>query len=174
MCVVDINSRVCCLAAPGYHEGAALVTPPLDYCMVPTVWLPVEWQIASITTNRHLPTIILTHCGLVTPYGDIDLDQHWLTAPSHYLNQCWVIISAVQWYSSGAISQEITQLSITEMYLKITYLKFRSKLPGPNVLTYCGLLIPATAVNMVNVGTQRLIAWTIPSHLLNQCWLIVI
>ena len=21
---------------------------------------------------------ILTHCGLVTPYGDIDLDQHWL------------------------------------------------------------------------------------------------
>ena len=40
---------------------------------------------------------IPTHCGLVTPYGNRDLDQHWLwqvmvcclTAPSHYLNQCW-------------------------------------------------------------------------------------
>ena len=24
----------------------------------------------------------------------------WLTAPSHYLNQCWLIISKVQWHSS--------------------------------------------------------------------------
>ena len=23
----------------------------------------------------------------------------WLTAPSHYLNQCWLIISEVQWHS---------------------------------------------------------------------------
>ena len=44
---------------------------------------------------------VLTLCGLVTPYGDIDLGQHWprmaccLTAPSHYLNQCWLIISEV-------------------------------------------------------------------------------
>ena len=69
--------------------------------MVLTVWLPNDWQIVSLTTSRHLPTRILTHCGLVTPYGDIDLDQHWLAAPSHYLNQCWVIISSAQWYSSG-------------------------------------------------------------------------
>ena len=48
----------------------------------------------------------LTHCGLVTPYGDIDLGLHrlrlWLVAwlpPSHYLNQCWLIISKVQWHS---------------------------------------------------------------------------
>ena len=45
---------------------------------------------------------LLTHCGLVTPYGDRDLGQHWirkwLTAPSHYLNQCWLIISVVQWH----------------------------------------------------------------------------
>ena len=35
---------------------------------------------------------MLTHWGLVTPYG--------LTAPSHYLNQCWLIISKVKWHSS--------------------------------------------------------------------------
>ena len=27
-----------------------------------------------ISSRAHL----LTHCGLVTPYGDIDLDQHYL------------------------------------------------------------------------------------------------
>ena len=42
----------------------------------------------------------LTHCGLVTPHGDIDLGQHCcLTAPSHYLNPCWLVISKVQWES---------------------------------------------------------------------------
>ena len=30
-----------------------------------------------------------------------------LMAPSHYLNQCWLIISEVQWLSSEAISREI-------------------------------------------------------------------
>ena len=25
------------------------------------------------------PIIFVTHCGLVTPYNDIDLGQHWLT-----------------------------------------------------------------------------------------------
>ena len=33
MCVIDINSRVCCLAAPGDHEGAALMINP-DYNMM--------------------------------------------------------------------------------------------------------------------------------------------
>ena len=48
----------------------AMVTPML-----------VDWSHRSIA---------LTHCGQVTPYGDIDRSQHWLrqllTAPSHYLN----------------------------------------------------------------------------------------
>ena len=28
--------------------------------------------------NRHANGAVLTHCGLVTPYGDIELDQHCL------------------------------------------------------------------------------------------------
>ena len=60
-----------------------------------------------------------------------------LIAPSHYLNQCWPIISKVQWHSSGcnAILQEIPQPPVTEISLKITYLKFCSNLPGSNELT---------------------------------------
>ena len=27
---------------------------------------------------QHSPTLLLTHCGLMTPYGNRDLGQHWL------------------------------------------------------------------------------------------------
>ena len=45
---------------------------------------------------------VLTHCGLMTPYNDrsgstlAQVMACCLTAPSHYLNQCWLIISEVQ------------------------------------------------------------------------------
>ena len=53
-----------------------------------------------------------------------------LTAPSHYLNQCWLIISEIQWHSwLRTISQEIPQPSITRIILKIIYLKISFKSP---------------------------------------------
>ena len=59
-----------------------------------------------------------------------------LTAPSHYLNQCW-LISKVLWSSSvRAISQEMPQSSITKICLKITCLQFHSNFPGANELKY--------------------------------------
>ena len=57
-----------------------------------------------------------------------------LTAPSHYLNQCWLIITKVQWCSSGAISLEISQPSDTKINLKIIFLIFYWNLPGANEL----------------------------------------
>ena len=43
----------------------------------------------------------LTHCGLVMPYRSRSTSAQvmacCLTAPSHYLNQCWLIISKVLW-----------------------------------------------------------------------------
>ena len=56
-----------------------------------------------------------------------------LTAPSHYLNQCWLIISEVHIHIR-AISQEMFQPSITKIRLQITYLKFHSNFPGANEL----------------------------------------
>ena len=48
----------------------------------------------------------LTHSGLVTPYGDkrsgstlAQVMACCLTTSSHYLNQCWLIISEVRWHS---------------------------------------------------------------------------
>ena len=54
-----------------------------------------------------------------------------LTAPSHYLNQCWLIISRVSWYS---LSYEMLNISILDMRLKITYLKLQPYLKGFNDL----------------------------------------
>ena len=42
-----------------------------------------------------------------------------LTAPSHYLNQYWLITSEVMWHSPGTISQEMLQISTLNMSLKI-------------------------------------------------------
>ena len=67
----------------------------------------------------------LTNCGLVKPYGDIDISQQTqvmaccLTVPCHYLNQCWLIIRE-DFCHPRAISQEMFKISILDMILKIT------------------------------------------------------
>ena len=55
---------------------------------------------------KSLPEQIMTQlCGLVTPYGDrsgptlAQVMACCLTAPSHYLNQCWLIIIEVHRHS---------------------------------------------------------------------------
>ena len=57
-----------------------------------------------------------------------------LTAPSHYLNQCWLIITKVQGYLAEGNFPRDTLSSITTIGLKINYLKFHIHLPGTNEL----------------------------------------
>ena len=60
-----------------------------------------------------------------------------LTAPRHYLNQCWLIITIR--YSDvhpRAISLEISQPSVTKISLKIIFLRFYWNLPGTSELTH--------------------------------------
>ena len=52
-----------------------------------------------------------------------------LAAPSHYLNQCWLMIKSSDVHIS-AISQAMPQPSIIQIHLKITYIKFHSNFPG--------------------------------------------
>ena len=73
------------------HDKSALVRQMAWYRQATShyliTWTNVDdasWHhIASLGLNR------LTNCGLVTPCNDIDLGKSCLTAPSHYLNQCW-------------------------------------------------------------------------------------
>ena len=62
-----------------------------------------------------------------------------LTAPNHYLNQCWLIICKVQQHWSQGKFDKIPMLSISKISLKITYLNFDSNLPGASELnpSYC-------------------------------------
>ena len=77
--------------------------------------------------------IVLTHCGLVMPYGDID--QHWLRHQA--ITWTNVDFSSVMSHDIHLreISQEIPRPSIIEMSLKMTCLKWYSNLPGANELT---------------------------------------
>ena len=94
------------------HRGAMQHNLPI-HIKYYNSWLPVSIQLEIINVCY----ASLTHWGLVTD-GDIDLGLHWLriyyqwlgaivhvmacclTAPSHYLNQCWLITSEVLWHSS--------------------------------------------------------------------------
>ena len=84
---------------------------------------------------------ILTHCGLVTPYDDRDLCQHWLkywlVAWRHqaitWTNVDWSLVESSDIHIR-AISQEMSQPSITNINLKIICLKFHSNIPGTNKL----------------------------------------
>ena len=97
-------------------------------------WLGANLE-AALLSKRSAETIdlaitwpnYLTHCGLVTPYSDRELDQHQLrwwfgairhqaiTWPdvdpvTHHLNQCWLIISKVQGQSSEGYSANLSQI----------------------------------------------------------------
>ena len=58
-------------------------------------------------------TSLLTHCGRVTPFDGIELGRYLLNGflpdgTSHYLNQCWPVISKVQWHSLDTLDHQIS------------------------------------------------------------------
>ena len=64
-----------------------------------------------------------------------------LTAPSHYLNQCWLIISKVPWHSSEDIV--IRRFEVINQYNKIEDYIFKITLRSPRgqwVNTFMGLI----------------------------------
>ena len=92
----------------------------------------------------------LTHCGLLTPYGDRDLSQHWLRESLvawRHQAITWTNVDLSSGRSSDinlrASLQEIHQPSITEIIWKIKYLEFHSNFPGVNELN-----IPVTAAGV--------------------------
>ena len=54
-----------------------------------------------------------------------------LTAPSHHLDQCGLIISKFLWHSSeGNFYRDVPQPPFTKVSMKITFLKWNWNLPG--------------------------------------------
>ena len=124
----DINQV--CMEYSGCDMGRGLFVEPYT-CRLPTHWYinvcsnEYRLKLANFQTEALFKWIYnkciwrwswsLTHCGLVTPYGDINLAQViacCLTAPSHYLNQCWLIISKDLWHSSeGNFTEDISAIN---------------------------------------------------------------
>ena len=75
------------------------------------IWPMKLWfmiYLSAITKEMLQISIHHMRCGLVMPYGDIELGQHllrYMTAPSHYLNQSWSVRSSNN--HVRVISQEI-------------------------------------------------------------------
>ena len=72
-------------------------------------------------------------------WGQYHACRSWcpgLTAPSHYLTQCW-LISRVLWHSAdGNCTKKCCTKSIIEILLTITHLKLQPHLPGADELMY--------------------------------------
>ena len=86
-------------------------------------------------------TCSLTNCGLVTPYGGRDLDQHWfrywLVAWRHQAIT-WTNVDLSSQRSRNvnlrAISLQISQPSVTKISLEMIFLGIYWNLPGVNEL----------------------------------------
>ena len=69
---------------------------------------------------------MLTHCGLVIPYRSwstlAQVTLCCLTAPSHYLNQSWLLIRKVLWHSSESNFTASAQAMhwVWKLYFKLT------------------------------------------------------
>ena len=68
-------------------------------------WVKSFWPSDAIWWQRSGPTLaqVMAWC---------------LMAPSHYLNQCWLIISVLLWHSHEGNLQEIIKISILDMSFK--------------------------------------------------------
>ena len=120
----------------------------------------------GITPKIHIPICHLTHGhvnllgpsdAILRPKSGSTLAQVmacWLTAPSHYLNQCWLIISKIWWHSSEGNFIRSTSATIHKFSLKITYLKLNWNLPGANELSNSDIpVITVASISVLPWGT---------------------
>ena len=98
-----------------------------------------------------------------------------LTAPSYYLNQCWLTITKVQWLSSEGNLTTNTSTSIPKFSSKITHIKLFWNPPGANefmafyssqyVLVWC-----MSYLFIAHFWRQGLASWYIKWTLMWSCW----
>ena len=76
-----------------------------------------------------------------------------LTAPSHYLNQCWLLINVVPGHSPESYFTRMPEKLFSTISVKITLLKFPSRLPRANGINsfrfvlFCRSLAPVEYIH---------------------------
>ena len=126
------SSKVFC----GIHQRAfsqhMLILLICNMCLEITLWKLLS-QLSG--TNE------LTHCGLVTPYGDMELGQHWLRqwlVAWRHQAITWTNVDSSSVRCHGihlrALSLDDVKIPINKTRLKIAVLKWHPGLPGANEL----------------------------------------
>ena len=104
------------------------------------------WQIQWWVLHAEYEATLLFFFNSLWPSDVIWGHRYWsilaqvmaccLTAPSHYLNQCWLIISMHPWrLSKGNFPRDTPAVNL-ENQLQFASIKFLSNLPGANELTH--------------------------------------
>ena len=97
-----------------------------------------------------------------------------LTAPSHYLNQCWLIIRGVLWHTSESSFAGIAQGIDSGYEFEKDILKNIFKSPRGQWVKCCGWLMHMCVSELVHHWFRWwLIAYSVPSHYRSQYWYIV-
>ena len=136
-----------CSGDLGAKATAGLVFDPQSWNMSS----PASEELKSMLFNSLWPSD--TVCQHRTWSSLVQVMACSQTAPSHYLNQCWLIISEVLWHSTQAqrtISWEMLKLSILDMSLKMTTVMYLLEAPSlteapppPNESAHChGIVAP--------------------------------
>ena len=126
--------------------------------------------------GKHKRDLVVTQCGLLTPYGDKDLAQPWLRKK---LVAWWyqaITLINVDFSSIStneihlrAISEDTPQPSIIEISLKMFHVKFHLNLPGGSVLMYiisyaistrfcCGIVVSLLGFISIHLPTFTRVA----------------
>ena len=121
-----------------------------QYCATIKIWTQSMLLISLLClkaegSHKTVLTIhSLTRCSLVMPFVDTKLLAQvmacCLVVPSHYLNQCSLIISEVLWHSPEGNFREMLKIYIHDLSLKITNIKSQPHLSGANEIPYQFLL----------------------------------
>ena len=108
----------------------------------------------NIQETHTVSMISLTHLPLVPHICIIESGQHWFrwwlvaySAPSHYLNQYWVIVNWTLWNNLQWILLKIQNFSFTKMHLKISSAKSWPFCPGGDELIMSHNPIPIIPAN---------------------------
>ena len=104
-----------------------------SYCLF--IWVTSILSERKTYSNAYSWTKIITHCDAIWRHRSMSILAQvmacCLTAPSHYLNQCWLIISEVLWHSPDSNLTENLKIFIIELSLKFTNLRLESNPQGP-------------------------------------------
>ena len=103
----------------------------LVYCTIPLFWVGAVSVTVMINSLR--PSDTIWRQRTVSTFAQVV--ACCLTAPSHYLTQCWLMTVRFSGNHLRAISQEIHLPSINKIQLKNNFLKFNWNLPGVNDLS---------------------------------------